>query len=90
MTRSKPPSFISATISSEVPAVLTLTLQPVAGLEPGDPVIGLVGLAALDVAGPGDDADLALAGAELLHHRPRGAARAAPAASPTVANETPL
>ena len=29
VTRSKPPSFISATISSEVPAVLTLTLQPV-------------------------------------------------------------
>ncbi len=28
VTRSKPPSFISATISSEVPAVLTLTLQP--------------------------------------------------------------
>ena len=27
VTRSKPPSFISATISSEVPAVLTLTLQ---------------------------------------------------------------
>ena len=30
VTRSKPPSFISATISSEVAAVLTLTLQPVA------------------------------------------------------------
>ena len=30
VTRSKPPSFISATISSEVLAVLTLTLQPVA------------------------------------------------------------
>ena len=29
VTRSKPPSFISATISSEVPAVFTLTLQPV-------------------------------------------------------------
>ncbi len=29
VTRSKPPSFISATISSEVPAVLTRTLQPV-------------------------------------------------------------
>ncbi len=30
VTRSKPPSFISATISSEVLAVLTLTMQPVA------------------------------------------------------------
>ena len=29
VTRSKPPSFISATISSDVAAVLTLTLQPV-------------------------------------------------------------
>jgi hypothetical protein len=29
VTRSKPPSFISATISSEVAATLTLTLQPV-------------------------------------------------------------
>ena len=29
VTRSKPPSFISATISSLVPAVLTCTLQPV-------------------------------------------------------------
>jgi hypothetical protein len=29
VTRSKPPSFISATISSEVPAVFTFTLQPV-------------------------------------------------------------
>ena len=29
VTRSKPPSFISATISSEVAAVFTLTLQPV-------------------------------------------------------------
>ena len=66
VTRSKPPSFISATISSEVAAVLTLTLQPVACLELGDPVEILVGLAALDVAGPGDDVDLALAGADLL------------------------
>ena len=30
VTRSKPPSFISATISSEVLACLTETLQPVA------------------------------------------------------------
>ena len=29
VTRSKPPSFMSATISSEVAAVLTETLQPV-------------------------------------------------------------
>ena len=29
VTISKPPSFISATISSEVPAVLIFTLQPV-------------------------------------------------------------
>jgi len=29
VTRSKPPSFINATISSEVAAVLTLTLQEV-------------------------------------------------------------
>ena len=37
-------------------------------LEVGDPVEVLVGGAALDVAGPGDDVDLALALAELLHH----------------------
>jgi len=36
--------------------------------EVGDPVIGLVGLAALDVAGPGDDIDLALALADRSHH----------------------
>ena len=60
VTRSKPPSFISATISSEVPAVLTLTLQPRLLLEVGHPVEVLVGGAALDVAGPGDDVDLAL------------------------------
>ena len=29
VTRSKPPPFISETISSEVPAILALTLQPV-------------------------------------------------------------
>ncbi len=34
VTRSKPPSFISATISSEVAAVLTLTLQPVSFSKP--------------------------------------------------------
>ena len=68
VTRSKPPSFISATISSEVSAVLTLTLQPVCLLELGDPVVVLVGLAALDVARPGDDIDLAFALAERLHH----------------------
>ncbi len=34
VTRSKPPSFMSATISSEVLAVLTLTLQPVAASKP--------------------------------------------------------
>ena len=35
-------------------------------LEVADPVIGLVRLAALDIAGPGDDGDLSLAGAEFL------------------------
>jgi hypothetical protein len=34
VTRSKPPSFISATISSEVLAVLTSTMQPVASSNP--------------------------------------------------------
>ena len=36
-------------------------------LEVGDPVIGLVGLAALDIAGPGDDVEFALALAQFLH-----------------------
>ncbi len=34
VTRSNPPSFMSATISSEVAAVLTLTLQPVSFSNP--------------------------------------------------------
>jgi hypothetical protein len=34
VTRSKPPSFISATISSEVAAVFTVTLQPLACSKP--------------------------------------------------------
>ena len=34
VTRSKPPSFISATISSEVLAVLTRTSHPVASSKP--------------------------------------------------------
>src|SRR3546814_5011429 len=34
VTRSKPPSFISATISSEVPAVFTRTWQPVSASKP--------------------------------------------------------
>ena len=37
VTRSKPPSFISATISSEVSAVFTLTLQPVPPRDAGPP-----------------------------------------------------
>jgi hypothetical protein len=53
VTKSKPPSFIRATISSEVFAVLTLTLNSQClFLERGDPVEGLVGLAALDIARP--------------------------------------
>ena len=45
-------------------------------LEVGDPVIGLVGLAALDVAGPGDDIDLAFALADGFGHLgKRGAAK---------------
>src|SRR5687767_3398473 len=34
VTRSKPPAFISETISSELPAVFTVTLQPVAFSKP--------------------------------------------------------
>ena len=58
---------MSVTISSEVPAVLTLTLQPVSFFEFGHPVVGRVGLAALDVAGPGHDVKLAFAGADFGH-----------------------
>jgi len=48
-TRFEPPCVISETISSDVPAVLTLTLaRPGVLLERGDPVVVLVGLAALD------------------------------------------
>jgi hypothetical protein len=42
----------------------------VSGLELGHPVIGLVGLAALDIAGPGDDVHFALAAMQppLVHY----------------------
>ena len=39
-------------------------------LEVGDPVVGLVGFAALDVARPGDDIDLPLAFSDRCHGAP--------------------
>ena len=61
VTRSNPPWFISVTISSEVAAVLTLTLQPVSFSKSVTQSYALSDLAALDVTGPGDDIDFTLA-----------------------------
>ena len=57
-----PPFFISETISSDEPAYLALTMQPVCcfeGLDPGR----------VEVALPGDQVELALALAHRLQHR---------------------
>ena len=48
-------------------------------LELGDPVVGLVGFAALDVAGPGDDRDLPFGSADRLEGAPFAAAAGAAA-----------